>query len=81
MEKSSKSKLSELSELLDQLRLSLKINVTISAILAEYEQRIYNLEEDNKMLMASYRKAQDRCTSLEHRYSELLYRVGEMRSK
>ena len=74
-------KLCELNELLDQLRLSLKVNVTISSILAEYEQRIYNLEEDNKILMASYRKLQDRCTSLEHRYSELLYRVSDIRSK
>lgn len=81
MEKSKPSKLSELNELLDQLRLSLKINVTITALLTEYEQRIYNLEEDNKMLLASYRKTQERCSSLEHRYSELLYRFSESRSK
>ena len=81
MERSSKSKLCELNELLDQLRLSLKVNVTISSILAEYEQRIYNLEENEKMLQASYRRAQERLTSLEHRYSELLYRFSENRTK
>ena len=81
MARSSPSKLSELNELLDQLRLSLKVNITISAILEEYEQRLYNLEQDNKMLLASYRKVQERCSSLETRYSELLYRFSEVRSK
>ena len=81
MEKSNPSRLAELNELLDQLRLSLKINVTISAILAEYESRIYTLEQNYIAIHTAYRTSQDNLSSLEHRYSDLLYRISQLRSK
>lgn len=79
MEKSVPSRLANLRELVALLSLSVQIQTEISAILEEYEKRIYSLEEDRKRLLANYRAIEDKNRSLEKRYSELLYKFAELR--
>lgn len=81
MEKSSLSRLSEFQELIQQLSLMMKVNQKLSDVLAEYDHRLYCLEEDNKRLLADYRAIDKKCLSLEKRYSEVLYKLSEVRNK
>lgn len=81
MEKSSPSRLSEFQELIQQLSLMMKVNQSISNILAEFDQRLYCLEEDNKRLLATVRMLNNTVASLEKRYSEMLYKLSELRSR
>lgn len=81
MEKSSLSRLSEFQELIQQLSLMMKVNQKLSDVLAEYDHRLYCLEEDNKRLLADYRALDKKSLSLEKRYSELLYKLSELRLK
>lgn len=78
MEKSAPSRLSNLRELISTIQLTLQVQVEVSAILEDYETRIYALEADNKRLLADYRAQQDKIRSLENRYSELLYRFSSV---
>lgn len=80
MEKSVPSRLANLRELVSLLSLSVQIQAEISAILEEYEKRVYSLEEDRRRLLADYRAVDDKCQSLEKRYSELLYKLAEYKN-
>ena len=77
IEKNTPSRLSNLKELIRILDISVQIQAEVSAILADYEVRVYSLEEDRRRLIADYRSIENRCKSLEKRYSELLYRLSD----
>lgn len=77
-EKAAPSRLANLKELISLISYSSQAQVEISAILEEFQQRIYSLEEDRKRLIADYRSVNDKCISLERRYSELLYKFSEV---
>lgn len=78
MAKSAPSKLANLRELVAALSLTVQIQAEIADILENYEQRLYSLDEDRKRLLAVTRALEGRCTSLEKRYSELLYKFSEV---
>lgn len=80
MERSVPSRLANLRELVSLLSLSVQIQAEISAILEEYEKRVYSLEEDRRRLLADYRAVDRKCQSLEKRYSELLYKFSELKN-
>lgn len=80
MDKTVPSRLANLRELVSLLSLSVQIQVEISAILEEYEKRVYSLEEDRRRLLADYRAMDSKCQSLEKRYSELLYKLAELKN-
>ena len=73
------SRLQNLRELVNLLSLSVQISGETSAILEEIHVRLYSLEEDRKRLLNDYRALDQRCRSLETRYSELLYRFSEIK--
>lgn len=73
------SKLANLKELVGLLSLSAQVQREISDILSDFEADIYRLTEDNKRLIATVRKQDERIKSLEHRYSDLLYRIAELK--
>lgn len=77
IEKNTPSRLSNLKELIRILDISVQIQAEVSAILSDYEVRVYSLEEDRRRLIADYRSIEQRCQSLEKRYSEVLYRLSE----
>lgn len=79
MERSVPSRLANLRELVSLLSLSVQIQAEISSILEDYEKRVYSLEEDRRRLLADYRAMDSKCQSLEKRYSELLYKVAELK--
>ena len=81
MEMSAPSRLSNLRELVGLLSLSVQVQQEVSAVLEEHEKRIYSLEEDRRRLLANYRALEDKSASLEKRYSELLYRFAELKSR
>lgn len=76
-EKNTPSRLSNLKELIRILDISVQIQAEVSAILSDYEVRVYSLEEDRRRLIADYRSIENRCKSLEKRYSELLYKLSD----
>lgn len=80
MEQQKPSRLSNLRELVALLSLSVQIQGESAAIFEDYEHRIYSLEEDRKRLIADYRALQSRCNSLEKRYSELLYKLSDLKN-
>lgn len=61
------------------LSLSVNIQAEISAILEDYEKRVYSLEEDRRRLLADYRALNEKNQSLEKRYSEVLYKLAELK--
>ena len=79
MEKSVPSRLANLRELVSLLSLSVNIQAEISAILEDYEKRVYSLEEDRRRLLADYRALNEKYQSLEKRYSEVLYKLAELK--
>ena len=80
MERSVPSRLANLRELVSLLSLSVQVQAEISSILEEYEKRVYSLEEDRRRLLADYRAMDSKCQSLEKRYSELLYKLAELKN-
>ena len=78
MAKSCPSKLANLRELVAALSLTVQIQAEIADILDDYERRLYSLDEDRKRLLSDYRALEGRCSSLEKRYSELLYKFSEV---
>ena len=70
------SRLANLRELVSLMSLSVQVQGEISAILDEYDRRLYSLEEDRTRLLASYRDLHQKCQSLERRYSDLLYQFS-----
>lgn len=78
MARSVPSKLANLRELVAALSLTVQIQAEIADILEDYEQRLYSLDEDRKRLVAVTRDLEGRCSSLEKRYSELLYKFSEV---
>lgn len=74
-------RLCNLRELLSLLSVSVQVQGEVSAILEDYEKRIYSLEEDRRRLIADYRALQQQCGSLEKRYSDLLYRFSDLKNR
>lgn len=81
MAKSAPSRLANLRELVATVQLSFQVQAEITAILEDYEMRIYSLEEDRRRLLADYKVLSDKNRSLETRYSEVLYRLSELNNK
>ena len=79
MEKSAPSRLANLKELVQHLSLSIQIQGEVSAILEEMHVRLYSVEEDRRRLVAVTRDQDSKIRSLEKRYSELLYRLSEIK--
>lgn len=78
MEKSLPSRLANLKELTQVLSLTVQIQGEVSGILDEMAVRMYSLEEDRKRMLAVQRDSADKISSLEKRYSELLYKLSEL---
>ena len=79
MARSAPSKLANLRELVGLLSTSVQVQAEIADILEDYEIRMYSLEEDRKRLLQHCRDLDNKCHSLEKRYSELLYKFSEVR--
>ena len=79
MDLSTPSRFSRIKELLEQLRISVELDVEMTAILEEMFQRMYALDEDNKRLLATVRVQEGKISSLDKRYSELLYKFSELK--
>lgn len=73
------SRLQNLRELVNLLGLSVQISGETAAILEEINIRLYSLEEDRKRLLTDYKALDQRCQSLERRYSELLFRFSDLK--
>lgn len=73
------SKLANLRELVALLSLSVQIQTETADIMEDFSIRLYSLEEDRKRLLANYKALENKCASLEKRYSELLYKFSELR--
>lgn len=73
------SKLGNLKELVGLLGLAVQVQTETYDILSDYERRVYSLEQDRVRLISTVRDLENRCSSLEKRYSELLYRFSELR--
>lgn len=76
MEKSLPSRLSVLRENVALLTLSMAVQHDVVECLDELAIRLYSVEEDRKRLLELCRAQQAKIDSLEHRYSDLLYRVS-----
>lgn len=81
MEKSAPSRLANLKELVQHLSLSIQIQGEVSAILEEMHIRLYSVEEDRRRLVAVTRDQEAKIRSLEKRYSEVLYKLSEMKNQ
>ena len=79
MARSAPSKLANLRELVGLLSTSVQVQAEIADILEDYEIRMYSLEEDRKRLLQHCRDLDNKCHSLDKRYSELLYKFSEVR--
>ena len=80
MEKSLPARLANLRELTQVLSLSVQIQAETSQILEEIALRLYSLEEDRKRCLANDRAMDESIKSLEKRYSELLYKLADIRN-
>lgn len=80
MEKLAPSRLANLKELVQHLSLSIQIQAEVSAILEELHIRLYSVEEDRKRLVAVTREQEGKIRSLEKRYSEVLYKLAELKN-
>lgn len=79
MDRSTPSRIARAKELIEQLRISVELDVEMTAILEEVIQRMYVLDEDNKRLVAASRVQEGKIASLEKRYSELLFKFSEFK--
>lgn len=64
---------------MQQLGLSIQIQAAVADILEDLHVRLYSVEEDRKRLLETVRKQDDRIRSLEKRYSEVLYKLSELK--
>ena len=76
MDKSLPSRISDLKDTVKLLNLTMAALRDVSEILEEMSIRIYSLEEDRRLLKENLRVCASKVTSLETRYSELLYRIS-----
>lgn len=81
MEKSAPSRFAKVKELIDQLRISVQLDTEMTAILEDMHGLLYGLQEDNKRLTATVRRQDERINSLEKRYSELLFKLSELKQQ
>ena len=79
MSSTAPSRLANLKELVQHLSLSIQIQTEVSGILEELHVRLYSVEEDRKRLLETVRKQDERIRSLERRYSEVLYKLAEVK--
>ena len=76
MDKSLPSRISDLKDTVKLLNLTMAALRDVSEILEDMSIRIYSLEEDRRLLKENLRVCASKVTSLETRYSELLYRIS-----
>ena len=76
MDKSLPSRISDLKDTVKLLNLTMAALRDVSEILEDMSIRIYSLEEDRRLLKENLRVCASKVTSLETRYSELLYRMS-----
>ena len=81
MEKSAPSRFAKVKELIDQLRISVQLDSEMTAILEDLHGFVYAVQEDNKRLVATVRRQDERINSLEKRYSELLYNFSQFKQQ
>lgn len=81
MEKSAPSRLANLKELVQHLSLSVQIQGEVSAILEDLHIRLYSVEEDRRRLVETVRDQSAKIRSLEKRYSEVLYKLSELKNQ
>lgn len=81
MEKSTPSRIAKAKELIEQLRISVQLDAEITAILEDLHGFVYAVQEDNKRLVATVRRQDERINSLEKRYSELLFKFSELKQQ
>lgn len=79
MERSALSKLSDLRDHLAQLQLNATVQREMFEVLEEVEQRLYAAEQDTRLLQGHIKGMKDQITSLNTRYSEILYALSERR--
>lgn len=76
MDKSLPGRLSVLRENVALLSLSMAVQHDVVECLDELAIRLYSVEEDRRRLLELCRVQGDKISSLEARYSELLYRLS-----
>ena len=81
MERSAPSRFAKVKELIDQLRISVQLDSEMTAILEDMHGLIYACREDYKRLEATVRRQDERINSLEKRYSELLFKLSEVKQQ
>lgn len=73
-------RIANLKELSQMLAISAQIQVETAAVLDELSVRLYSCEEDRTRLLATVRAQDQMIKSLETRYSDILYKVTELKS-
>lgn len=73
-------RIANLKELSQMLAISAQIQVETAAVLDELSVRLYSCEEDRTRLLATVRAQDQMIKSLETRYSDILYKVAELKS-
>lgn len=74
-------RLTRCRDLIDKLSLTVKLNDEVCAVLEDVYQVLYATEQDMKVLRAANRSQAEKIVSLEKRYSEILYKLAEIKSK
>lgn len=74
------SRLASLKELVGLLTVGVQVQKEIADILSDYEKRIYALEEDSRRILACNRAYEQKISSLEKRYAELLFKLSEFKN-
>lgn len=74
------NKLNLLSELISSADLNVKTHKAFADVLSSISKEMYGIREDNKRLLANYRALNESFNSLNTRYSEVLYKLAEIRS-
>lgn len=80
MESKLPSSFTRVRELIEQLKLCSQLDTEMTNILENIYTHMYGIEENYRRLSETSRKHNEKIASLEKRYSELLYALGNLRS-
>lgn len=81
MEKSVPSRLDNARELASQLLASAKLDVEIVAILEDYHQSIYALQQDYRLLRAACDSLKTDLALMRSKYAEATYVIKDLRQQ
>lgn len=80
MENKLPSNFTRVRELIDQLRICSQLDTEMTNILENIYTHMYGIEENYRRMMETSRRHTEQLSSLEKRYSELMYAFGSMKN-